>query len=204
MADIQVVAKQSPAKPYGRNSLEADRLAHAGIVRATSGAAEIYTDNNTTSIVVGGGSGLTGVAVDLQAGIGDLRMSARSMVTPLTLNQTGHVDLNAAFSSASVTSLVKALNTLQDGTVPIVIPGGGTLTAESFTLDADGDSVLTMSNNVSATGIKILFILGVAYFEDEGFFTVSGANNEIWTWENDYVGWSLKKTDRIVALYFAE
>lgn len=109
MADVIAVA-QITTRPYTQRAAEADRLTHAGLVRSSSGAAELYTDNNTTSITIGGGSSVTDVS--LSAGSSnDIEMTARGETTPLSQTDetalTGFPDSN---STRTIDSLIGALN----------------------------------------------------------------------------------------------
>lgn len=137
----------------------------AGAVAVTSGAAANVTGGASSTITVAGSSGGTETltlsatnggagegAVAVTAEDGDITFDALAMTTPITLNQSGDLDLNATFSGAGVTSIIGALNGLQDGTVSITGVESDSLTADYATNGrAVGEVVIINANDTATT-----------------------------------------------------
>ena len=210
MADVLAVA-QVAGRSYGQKADESDRLTHAGIVRTASGTADVYTDNNVTSVSIGGGSGLTGsTAVSINGGSGggvsvtagasqDITFDARGMSTSITLNQTGNTDLNSAFVSAGVTSIVAALNSIQDGTVSVP----GTPIVNTYTVTAnEANHVIDIGQ---AANPPFFIVLNQAMYSSlEGWFTVSTTTfaNDTWTWQDQGAPGQLEMSDNVLTWHY--
>lgn len=176
MADVLVVAQVS-GRNFGSKAKESDRLIHAGLIRAATGTGELYTDNNVTSITVGGGTALSGAAaVRVDAGAAGLTFDALSMVTPITLNEIGGLDLDANFTAGSI---IGALNELKTGVT------GGTPKSKKFTA--------TLSQTVfdlgeAATSVRRMVVNGVEYTNNTGsgfsYYSVGTT-----TFANDTITW---------------
>ena len=176
MADVLVVA-QVTGRNIGIKAAESDRITHAGLIRAASGSGEIYTDDNVTSITVGGGSALAGSnAILVNAGAGDLTLDALNMLTPITLNQTGELDLDGSFTATSIIGALNEVKTAVTGGSPKRKKFSATLGQTVFTLDE------------AATSVRYVTTNGVEYTDNSSsgfsYFSVSTT-----TFANDTITW---------------
>lgn len=68
---VVIVPRIIPGKNYYRDTSESgDQIAIQGLVRSASGTADLYTDNNTTTLTIGGGSANTSTLLRSNSTIG--------------------------------------------------------------------------------------------------------------------------------------
>lgn len=184
-------------KAYPVGVVPSDTIIVAGLERSTSGAGVLFTDANTTTITIGGGAAQTSTTINAGAS-SDITLASRG--GSITAAQSGNTALNAVFGTASVTSIIAALNGIQDGTVSL--PASGP-TVATYTVTAN-EATHVVPLGVATTGPFFLVVNGIMYSSLEGFFVVSTTTltNDTWTWQDLGAAGELKTTDRVLTWHY--
>tara|TARA_R110000824_G_scaffold49501_5_gene139029 strand:- start:2426 stop:2974 length:549 start_codon:yes stop_codon:yes gene_type:complete len=182
VADVLAVA-QVTGRSYGQKADEADRLTHAGIVRAASGIGDLYTDNNVTTISIGGGTANT--------------LTVLASVATFTLTSNGSsYNLNAGTQALTTTAqtIVEAINEANTSGIPTVATY--TVTAEEV------NHIIDLGQ--AATGPFFVLINGVFYSSLEGWFVVTTTTfaNDTWTWQDQGAPGQLKTNWNVLTWHY--
>lgn len=182
MADILLLARPTLTGTGGSTPTpaeDADTGLIGGLRRGSAGDANLYTDNNTQVINIGGGSSSTNI--NLTAGT-DLNFDARGMTTPLPLNEASFLDLPSNLSAFSLIRVIHELNkkavqfmvfaptasvTTGDGavyfTVPDTLNGLNLLRAQATVVTAGtGSATTVMVHNFTDTVDMLTGVISIA------------------------------------------
>lgn len=195
MADIIVLSKVSGRDHYTEVS-DSNNIVIGGLSRSNSGPASIYEDDNTTSIVIGGGAAQTSTTINAGAS-SDITLASRS--GSITVGQAGQTALNAAFGTAGISSIIGALNSIQDGTVSVL----STPTIATYTVDAN-EANHVIDIGAAATGPFFVVLNGIMYSSLEGWFNVTTTTftNDTWTWQDQGATGQLKTSDNVLTWHY--
>lgn len=174
-----ITVPSTKAHPVGVSP--SDTIIVAGLERSTSGAGVLFTDANTTTISLGGGAAQTSTTINAGA-TDDITLASRGGT--ITVAQSGNTALNATFGTASVTSIIAALNGMQDGTVALPSSGSGpSVLAHTVTVE-QANYVIDLG--VVAAAPFFLVVNGIMYSSLEGWFVVTTTTfaNDTWTWQD--------------------
>jgi len=163
MAAVQALKRASGAS-YTTSILEADTIVCGGLERSTSGVAALYTDNNVTTITIGGGTnqstitmGKAGQTVNI---LGDLSVQGTTWTSQAEQVNVGdnHFFMNAGYTVVAAQTGGLVVNRLPTSTNDTVATGGFTA-------------------GVPATSNPTVITTGSATFSVGDLIQVSGANN---------------------------
>ena len=182
MADVLTVA-QVTGRSYGQKADEADRLTHAGLIRSASGTGDLYTDNNVTTISIGGGTANT--------------LTVLASVGTLTLTSNGSsYDLNAGTQALTTTAqtIIEAINEANSSGIPTVATHTVTTQQANYVI----------SFGAAVTGPFFLVVNGVMYSSLEGWFVVTTTTfaNDTWTWQDIGAPGQLKTTWNVLTWHY--
>jgi hypothetical protein len=148
VADVLAVTQIS-GRSYTRNADEADHLTHAGLVRAASGIADLYTDANSTTISIGGGA--ANVLTSL-ASIGQVDITSTGTGSDaIDINSSGGIDIDASgLVSLTTTSvagieIVGSFNDFSTGNINITASNASFGSANINLTTTKGDITLSSS-----------------------------------------------------------
>ena len=172
-----ITIPSTKAHPVGVSP--SDTIIVAGLERSTSGGGVLFTDASTTTIVIGGGAAQTSTTINAGAS-SDITLASRG--GSITVAQSGNTALNGVFGTASITSVIGALNAIQDGTVALP---ASTPTISTYTVGVqEANHVI----DIGAAAVAPFFVVinGVMYSSLEGWFTVTTTTfaNDTWTWQD--------------------
>lgn len=194
-AQSVITVPSTAAAPVGVDP--GDTIIVGGLERSTSGSGVLFTDANTTTITVGGGAAQTSTTINAGA-TSDITLASQG--GSITVAQSGQVALNAAYGTASITSIIGALNAVQDGTVSL--PASGPTIATHTVTVQQANYVISFGSAIS--GPFFIVVNGVMYSSLENWFVVTTTTfaNDTWTWQDQGAPGQMKTNWNVLTWHY--